>query len=85
MMVSISDNLDALEDDMVIKCAECECKSSVFFIIVRVTKDYKFLMLMICAVLSAVSCIIICTKKICNCEFSLTHSKRSIIVSTHSD
>eukprot|EP00111_Clytia_hemisphaerica_P006047 TCONS_00017497-protein len=24
MMVSISDNLDALEDDMIIKCAECE-------------------------------------------------------------
>jgi len=26
MMVSISDNLDALEDDMIIKCAECEGK-----------------------------------------------------------
>ena len=24
MMVSISDNLNALEDDMIVKCAECE-------------------------------------------------------------
>ena len=28
MMVSISDNLDALEDDMMIKCAECESESN---------------------------------------------------------